>query len=101
VAHEAARHVLVLSRPERWKGVAFQLLAVGGAKPRSGEPEDGAAARVALEDEGVGQKRLDVGWFDLDSPRRGAAAAQPVPILEQSQGSVLHHVCRSRFGILP
>ena len=56
---------LVLLAPQRGKGKALEFAAVDGAKPGSGEPEDGFAARVLFQDERVGEQRLDVGRLDF------------------------------------
>ena len=66
---QARDQALVLVAPQRREGEALQFAPVDRAEPRAGEPEDGFAARILLEDEGVGEQRLDVGRLDFGARR--------------------------------
>src|SRR5690606_4176412 len=83
---------LVALGPQQGERIAIELPAVGRAQARAGQPEGGLAAPVAVEDEGVRQKRLGVDRRDLAALGGGPLAAQPVPVLEQRDRSLLFHV---------
>ena len=82
-SRQARHQALVLGPPERREGEPLEFTPVGRADPRTGKPEDGFAACIALEDEGIGEQRLDVGRLDFGTLRGGATSAKPIPILEQ------------------
>src|SRR5690606_1344382 len=92
VVEQAGDQPLVFRTPQRREAETFQFPPISSTQPCSRQAEHGLATRILFKNKSIGKQLFYVCRLDLRALWRRTVPAQPIPIMEQCNGSCEFHV---------